>query len=492
MIHALPMAATLLSDEEARLLALADAEVLGPVPPAELQSLVVLAAELIGGTAFLTLIDADALHAGIGTAGPVAAMPRCDTVCNQVIRQDRPQVLMVEDLQNSAEFAGCAVTRLGIRFYAGVAVHAPDRDGRPRPLGALCIVDERPGTLDAHKQASLLRLAQVADALLAARAAAKRATDAAHHQERLAIDLARRNKVLAQAERLTRIGSWRVSLPDGEVHWSPGVWQIYGLPPGPAPSLEQGLSPYRPEARRRVEAHLAHTAATGEPFDFEEDFHPATGGVHRVRCMGEREEVDGVTVGLVGVFQDVTDRWMVEAMLRHDATTDPLTGLPNRQGFTDALEAAMARARAGAPLTLAMMDLDGFKAINDRHGHGAGDQVLQAIGARLLADPPAGTFAARLGGDEFAVIVEDPALCTDAAALVRWLSAALRVPVEADPGLLAGGTVGWAAFTPDCAGPQALMRLADASLYAGKRRTVADWQRGRTTGRDRRSAPEGA
>jgi diguanylate cyclase (GGDEF)-like protein len=488
MIHSVPVRTLGLLDEEARLEALTDADVLGPVPPAELQALVTLAAEIIGSAAFLTLIDKDTLYAGISSVAPLGTLPRCDTVCDRVIRQAEPGVMQIENLQVRPEFANSAPTRMGLRFYAGVPVHAPDRHGWARPLGALCVMSDAARVLDDAAQASLLRLAQVADALLAARAAAKRATEAAQHQERLAIDLARRNRVLAQAERLTHIGSWRLSLPGNELHWSPGVWQIYGLPLGEAPTLEQGLSGYLPDAQARVMARLAQTAETGRPFDFEEDFYPVTGGVHRVRCVGEREDVDGVGVGIIGVFQDVTDRWMVEAMLRRDASTDVLTGLPNRQGFGDALSKAMVRAEAGAPLVLAMMDLDGFKEINDRHGHAAGDQVLQAIGTRLLTEAPRGTLPVRLGGDEFAVIIEEPTLCADPARITELFGALLRVPVEAEPGRLSNGTVGWAIYCADLANTQAFMRAADASLYAGKRQRIAEWRRGERRDGDRRRA----
>ncbi|EIL90710.1 diguanylate cyclase [Rhodanobacter fulvus Jip2] len=105
---------------------------------------------------------------------------------------------------------------------------------------------------------------------------------------------------------------------------------------------------------------------------------------------------------------EITERKRVEAQVRHQATHDMLTGLPNRVLFQDRLQTAMQRgSRQHHPFALALMDIDGFKAVNDSYGHPAGDALLQAIAMRLRGHLRANDTVARLGGDEFALILED-------------------------------------------------------------------------------------
>ncbi|GLQ52124.1 diguanylate cyclase domain-containing protein [Dyella flava] len=103
---------------------------------------------------------------------------------------------------------------------------------------------------------------------------------------------------------------------------------------------------------------------------------------------------------------EITERQRIEAKVRHQATHDMLTGLPNRVLFHDRLRASMQRAGGDKGFALALVDIDGFKAVNDTYGHPAGDALLQAIAARLNNHVRTEDTVARLGGDEFALIFE--------------------------------------------------------------------------------------
>src|SRR5579864_6466890 len=108
----------------------------------------------------------------------------------------------------------------------------------------------------------------------------------------------------------------------------------------------------------------------------------------------------------VAVIRDVTERHRMEAALEHRALHDPLTDLANRALFFDRLRQSIhAARREGAQMALVMLDVDGFKAINDRYGHAAGDATLKEVGARLRKGLRATDTAARIGGDEFAWIL---------------------------------------------------------------------------------------
>lgn len=144
------------------------------------------------------------------------------------------------------------------------------------------------------------------------------------------------------------------------------------------------------------------------------------------------------------------------------ALEDRLTGLPNRPAFMAALERAL---RRGGGFALGMIDLDGFKAVNDTHGHLAGDDVLRALGIELAALAPPGVFVARLAGDEFAFLAPSLAI---AEATGLALKARLVEPVTAGPLMLCiGAAVGIAEAQPGM-GPRDLIALADARLYRDK------------------------
>jgi diguanylate cyclase (GGDEF)-like protein len=156
------------------------------------------------------------------------------------------------------------------------------------------------------------------------------------------------------------------------------------------------------------------------------------------------------------------------------ANTDDLTGLPNRRWLHSFLGA---RVDSGgvAPFAVGLMDLDGFKPINDIHGHAAGDEILRTVGRRLAAAMAQRGHAARMGGDEFAVVCEAIHSTDEAAAVGRELQA-----VFAEPFLVEGLTVhidgafGFALFPEAARDADRLLRLADAALYRAKARGRGD------------------
>ncbi len=159
-----------------------------------------------------------------------------------------------------------------------------------------------------------------------------------------------------------------------------------------------------------------------------------------------------------------------EAEMRHLAFHDELTGLANRALFLDRLEHALElHRRYRRPLVVLFCDLDDFKAVNDSHGHLAGDEVLRVVAARLSTTlRPADTFA-RLGGDEFAVLLEQD---TDAAAVARRMRSALETPFRLGlHSVTVGLTIGVARVDALEATPEAtqLLDRADADMYAAKR-----------------------
>lgn len=178
----------------------------------------------------------------------------------------------------------------------------------------------------------------------------------------------------------------------------------------------------------------------------------------------------GALLFAVGLVEDVTEQRVLRDQLRHQALHDHLTGLPNRRLFDDRLaHARRLAARHGHGLAVVVLDLDGFKAINDSRGHAAGDEVLSAVAAALTAACRESDTVARFGGDEFAVLCEGPDTASHAAALAERLRASLAGPVALADGttVRVAASVGFA--TADVAdGFDTLLARADRAMYKRK------------------------
>ncbi len=244
----------------------------------------------------------------------------------------------------------------------------------------------------------------------------------------------------------------------------------------------------------------AHYAVTGnEPVYQRLDQVELTDG--RVfECHVRPQHVGTNAVGRVLSFHDVTERVRLERELAHQALTDALTGLANRVLFRDRVAHALARSsRNPGSVAVLLVDLDGFKLVNDGLGHGVGDAVLCRVAECFQHAVRDGDTVARLGGDEFAILLEDVRTVEEADAAAARLYGALTLPVtvaQPQPGTAqsagsdadgtSGGTsgesgsgsereifvkasIGIALATPG-EDPEALLRNADVAMYAAKAR----------------------
>jgi diguanylate cyclase (GGDEF)-like protein/PAS domain S-box-containing protein len=178
-------------------------------------------------------------------------------------------------------------------------------------------------------------------------------------------------------------------------------------------------------------------------------------------------DAHGAVISIFSLALDVTAQAMLQEQLAHQALHDPLTGLPNRASLAGRFRQLLADEEHFAILYL---DLDGFKEINDRLGHAAGDELLVVVARRLQRVVRAGDFVVRLGGDEFVVLVEHLRGAAEANALVRRVTAAIEEPIMlGGERVRVGVSVGVAHTTSDLRDPEALLNAADTAMYRVKR-----------------------
>ena len=176
---------------------------------------------------------------------------------------------------------------------------------------------------------------------------------------------------------------------------------------------------------------------------------------------------DGSLARTVHIALDVTERREAEERLRHLAEHDPLTGLANRSRFGRVLAAALAR--PGSRLAVLLLDLDGFKEINDSLGHPAGDRLLVAVAGRLAGAASGDALIARLGGDEFAILQPEPEDAEAARRLAARLIRSLEQPVVTIDGRIRiGASIGIALAPDHSRSVDELLRHADIALYRAK------------------------
>ncbi|MCU4187267.1 diguanylate cyclase [Acidiferrimicrobium sp. IK] len=194
-------------------------------------------------------------------------------------------------------------------------------------------------------------------------------------------------------------------------------------------------------------------------------------------ARGTRMATPDSTSAVVLNIRDVTGRKALEDQLRHQAFHDALTGLANRALFADRVEHAMTREdRHRAGLAVLMIDLDDFKIVNDSLGHGAGDELLIHVAARLRNCLRSSDTIGRLGGDEFAVLLEDATDICSAEQAADKVRAALAAPIEvAGRPLIVTASIGVATLAHGTTSAEDLLRNADAAMYVAKAQGKNRW-----------------
>lgn len=178
-------------------------------------------------------------------------------------------------------------------------------------------------------------------------------------------------------------------------------------------------------------------------------------------------QMEGYAATIVSIF-DVTERRRIEQRMAHMARHDELTGLANRAHCREHLRSALSQAKPGDTVTIVLIDLDHFKAVNDTYGHHFGDTLLTEAAMRMRELIPPEALLCRIGGDEFAIIFRRSSL-TQTEIVARSIITALSEPFHVNGSAIhIGATVGFASSPLDSSDPETLLRYADLALYAAK------------------------
>ncbi|WP_372877566.1 diguanylate cyclase domain-containing protein [Pseudomonas sp.] len=288
---------------------------------------------------------------------------------------------------------------------------------------------------------------------------------------------------VADVERFKRsqyfacIGTWDWSIDSDKLYWSEAIYGMFGFKVGEVtPSYELFCRAVHPDDRKRVRAGELRCIETGHNHDEEYRVIWPDGSIHWLRETGNVvKDANGQPIKMMGVVRDISEEKASVSRLKKIARHDPLTGLPNRLLLEESLAQALARARRNATrVALVFIDLNGFKQINDKHGHAVGDRVLVGTAQRLLQSLRESDMVARLGGDEFVVVIEGltlgRSLHEEAQMIGEKILQRLSQPLSlGDASHQVGASLGIALYPEHGPNIDSLIHIADQAMYAAKR-----------------------
>lgn len=317
----------------------------------------------------------------------------------------------------------------------------------------------QPGKRAGHDSADERRRDAAADAQLKRQVAAQAALIA-----RQEVSLAHSRKIFDRASVAARIGVWECSLPGEQLHWTDVVYDLFDLPRGSVLDRSEIVKCYPTESRKALDSLRSRAIAERSGFSLDAEITTFAGHSRWIRITATVECEEGVPVRIFGMKQDITEEKILSDRMRYLAEFDAMTGLANRTRF----QARLAQVDASRPLgALLLVDLDGFKAVNDTFGHVVGDECLKAAAERLAGGCGEAELVARVGGDEFAVLLGSHLDRGAVSGVARGIIERMGKPVAVrGQSLRLGASVG-IAFA-GAGSPCELFAQADTALYAAK------------------------
>ncbi|MBB3048515.1 diguanylate cyclase (GGDEF)-like protein [Litorivivens lipolytica] len=288
---------------------------------------------------------------------------------------------------------------------------------------------------------------------------------------RLSGDLKRNESMLRRVSTIADVGGWQLDLRSGCEHVADEVFALHRMPPRTAgQSPTSWLDFYDETNRNLIKERIREAVSKGKSQTFEvvveKEGEDAVWLRHIIEPVKEQERV----IYLHGVVQDISAIRRADETIRRQATTDPLTGLPNRIQFSERLAAVLSTPRIEEQhVAILFIDLDHFKDVNDSLGHGVGDELLVALGRRFNNLLRSRDMVARLGGDEFTVMLPGVASARACSRVAEQLIALAKEPVTiGDHQVCTSASIGVSLYPQDGRDVETLLRHADQAMYAAK------------------------
>jgi len=371
------------------------------------------------------------------------------------------EMLEIPDVLDDVRFMNnpLVVSDPKIRFYAGI----PLRDARGFGLGALCVKDYRPRRLSPSQRLALESLSRLAISLLEQRRGERRL----RVSEQQALEREHRQKLIAD------LGQRALADPDAEALMQNAVrlvnetlgfeyCRVLEIVHGGLSLLSRvnvGSAPDGTDPGSRVAALISGPEG---PYGLLE-VRSATPG--RVTA-----EVTNFVQSVANIVGTALARRRADEQLSYAAQFDTLTGLPNRQLFRDRIAQSISRAvRKSRPIAVVALNLDGFKLVNNGHGHAAGDRVLVQVAERLISCVSAYDSVSRLGADEFAIALSNIEQVEEVAPVVQRMLHTLALPFDLDDGeAFISATAGVSIFDTDGGDAHTLIKNAELAMHRAR------------------------
>jgi diguanylate cyclase (GGDEF)-like protein len=269
------------------------------------------------------------------------------------------------------------------------------------------------------------------------------------------------------------VGIWDWDVENNILNWDSVMYRLYGLEVSDFDDLYQAwLSRVHIDDRTHIDGEIQAALRNEREYCPEFRILWPDNSVHYIKAVSKTTfDSAGKAIRMVGVNYDITEQKNIQISLDKEASYDPLTHLPNRRLITDRLkQAIMFAERDNKKMAILFIDLDGFKKVNDVHGHHVGDCLLIEVSSRIQYCLRASDTVGRLGGDEFVVVLPD--IHDNADNVANEIRATLEQPFVVDNGLVLNisSSIGVAIYLEHAKNQTMLMECADKAMYEAKKR----------------------
>lgn len=455
-------------DEQERILAVKKLSILDTKNDHDFDDLVKLATLIFDvQIATVTILDSHRQWFKASEGLEVKETPRDISFCTHAIQESEPLIVNNTALDDRFSSNPLVTSKPHLAFYAGI----PIRDSNHFAIGTFCIMDSKPRQLTEKQINILKKLASQAENLILLRIERNKYRELNMEIESLYSELAKSEERWQFAIDGSGDGVWDWDIQNNQTYLSK---RMLGYADGEiANTFEGWASLIHPEdyddVVNKLNNHLSKITV-----DFKSE--------HRMLCKDKSYKwisIKGIIVSydedghpkrMAGTYSDISGDKKIEEVMWRQANYDLLTGLPNRRLFFDRLKEDIKKAsRANQKFALLFIDLDGFKAVNDRYGHKAGDSLLIQVSQRITQCIRESDTFARLAGDEFTIITRNISSNDCLTVVMNKILQVINTPFQLGVhNVTISASIGVSIFPDNSTDSDDLVSMADSAMYVAK------------------------